>query len=127
MKWTKLILIVVCVYLVYFSINLIVDVIRLKKDNNNNNNNLIKFEDIDEEEEITTTITNDFSLDTVEPKEEINVVSVEKPEEIKLDSKEEETFESEKKKDEYEDLKFQSIPINEFIINVKTYSSQIDF
>ncbi|MFL0137691.1 hypothetical protein [Tenacibaculum maritimum] len=149
MKWSELTLIVVGVYLLYYAINLIIDVSKAKKLSTSGDNTMINFTDLEEEKPVNISdnfINDDFSEKATTFKEE-EAVSIDSKEitEVKKEEKdshedippadskkkpikeEEDLQQKESSEEEPQDVKFQSMPVNDFLANAKKFSSQIDF
>lgn len=148
MNWINLTFIVLGSYFLYYTINILLDVAKSKKVKTAGDNTIIQFE----EEEEPTVVKNDFletekngSLNEFEEEQPVTVTvtvpPIEEKEEKKesqeaqaldetkkKESKEEEnTHEKESEEKDTQDIKFQSMPVSEFLANAKKFSSQIDF
>lgn len=144
MNWINLTFIVLGSYFLYYTINILLDVAKSKKVKTAGDNTIIQFE----EEEEPTVVKNDFletekngSLNEFEEEQPVTVTPIEEKEEEKesqeaqaldetkkKESKEEEnTHEKESEEKDTQDIKFQSMPVSEFLANAKKFSSQIDF
>lgn len=143
MNWIDLTFIVLGSYFLYYTINILLDVAKSKKVKTAGDNTLIQFE-----EEEPTVVKDDFTetqksnpLNEFEEEEPVTITAIEEAEEEeeeektqsfvetkKKESNEEENIHEEKSEEkDTQDVKFQSMPVSEFLANAKKFSSQIDF
>lgn len=141
MNWTSLTFTILTTYITYYTVNIFIDLTKSKKLKKSEDNTLIEFEETVEaqdvtenfleiKKEVTSNIEDEEEPITVNIKEETKDSQETKSlvETKKKESNQEENLqEKESEKKDNEDVKFQSMPVNEFLANAKKFSSQIDF
>ena len=141
MEWNHLTLLIIGSYTLYFSINILLDIINFKKVKATDTSTTIEIEDDEEPIDIREDFFSNqedappHSPEEGLPKEVLplnetkedsqeNKILVESK---KKESKEEDIHEKENEKKDPQNVKFQSMPVSEFLANAKKFSSQIDF
>lgn len=119
MEWNKLLFIIGGLYLAYFGVNLLIDMLSSKKEENKNEEALIQFTDV---EEAPQTIAEFPNIEEEEPAEVVPINS-----EVSETKKKQEHEEIKDEETDTETVGFQSLPVDDFLKKAKDFSSMVDF